>query len=480
MLVYGLVVLLSSVAAIALFWLIVIGGYWFHLGDISFFPESADPDPESQGDRKARLAGEMALLQRDLRDIMTPKDPTARAKAKAKAKREGKKKPKFVERPLTETGSAENRTNSQNDLAAPLEDNSDIWLCDGRPVWFAIMQLPFVVLVTACCSASVLAENISGAEYVVTPFAWASLSTLIVSLVIGFYAAETVQTNTVIGVYRFKNMCNGFLGEGLQFTVPFFERSEEIPFQTLVWGPQTGEKDDGFHIEGTAGVNTNPETGIFAPLLRGRWPITVIVQVTFHFKRDSKRAWWDILNRWSEVKELGEQIASTINAVLVTRVRELDVHKKYESSTEAMETLNLLQDELPEICGPLLLALQELCIDLPVLFERVQISGVKAGKELQELLRLKDEAWAKRFVEEKAGEAVRDRLAGIAAAFASLAPGGMGLSGDKLANAVMRISELEVQRVFAPAGGESGSFETLVRAFAARTVKDVTTESKKP
>lgn len=462
--VFAALVLIASAVAIFAFWAFVIGVYRLCLGHVDFFSvDPADLELETVQMREGRLHAETIDINKDIATIMAPITmvvPPA-----------GTPPPK--QKPLIQLGIAENRVVSQRDLQFNIDDYCDLWLCDGRPVIFALLQAIPVLVATALLSLPVLADGVSLTTFVLMPFVWAGVSTLVVSLVIGFFAYKPVAENTVIGVYRFGKQLNGFLGPGMQFVVPWIEEIDEIPFQTLVWGPQTGEVDDGFHIEGIADIDTNPATGIFAPLLRGRWPITVIVQVTFHFERSRKKAWWEILNRWSDTKELGEQIASAINSVLVTRVRELEITEEFHSPTEAMQGLNALQSELPETCGPIMQSLVELRVDLPVIFERVVISAVKAGDELQQVLQVQDEAWVTRYREEKAGEAVADRMANLFRIFKDNAT---GISDEDLRDAVLRLSEQEVQRLFALAGSKDGSVEALVRAFVAGKVQDVTTQ----
>ncbi len=375
---------------------------------------------------------------------------------------------------LVELGVAENRTAVVEDERNELR--GEVWLCDGRPLWFALLYQLTPSLLLAYVSEALF--ELPASIDAMIGVAAATLGWIVFSIwPFRFYnLAFMVQENTRMGVKRFGKQRNGYLQPGLQFILPGLEMQEDIAFQAFVWGPHTGDEADAdFHINGVAG-NMNPSPGLFKVLLRGRWMFDIVLQITVRFRKARKDAWWSALNRYRSFSEIGEQIAGTISTVLFTRTREIVKHEEEllkqeginpEEPRAILQQLLAVINKIPEISGVILQTLQQLGYDrlggvLPI---SVAIVSATPNEELQQLLQTEDEAQVMCYREDLAGQAVKSRWKHLRAAF-----------GDPEVKAqdILRLDALEVQRQFAQAGGATNALEGLIRAAFASKVQEIT------
>lgn len=388
-------------------------------------------------------------------------------------------------------GVAENTTNEEEDKDD--EDPGDLWLCDNRAFIFMALHLSLSLSVSLGVISVVHAASTIEHLGFVVHLSIAVLSVAIMALWICYASYRFVFENERGAVKRFGRQLNGYLRPGLQFVVPLIEYFEPISLKKMIWGPYPEGETDVQYIGGIAGT-INPSPGIFKILLARRWSVLVEVAVTMHVARN-KNAWYTFLNSYSSTDELGQQIAVVISAIITRAVGEgtgtnnpatpvtpagagtganqtTPATPAVAVSPEAvMDKFNDLANAVPEICSNLLKGLLEIRRRLPVVIESIALTGPIADEELKQWLQVQDESGIEVLRQKRIGEASKERFLQLRDYLHELDP---ELDGPALLAAFQQLNAQEVQRLFAEAGKGAGSLDTLLRAFLAGKVNEIT------
>lgn len=451
-----------TILFLVFFWICVIGAY--AAVERNLYLLWADPpEEESEADRNDREQREENLALRDIQQDVFIRHFASQVGQAVSANHEL----------LVNQGIAENRAITREDEAQGRP--GDMWLCSGRPLWFAVLQLLLSLLISLPLYYGLRLPMVASI----------AIGLAIVTAFLGLFSFRTVEENSRLGIKRFGRQTNGYLRPGLQFVLPFgFEEDEEVPLQTLVWGLQGESLDEEatgtYHIPGVAG-ESNPEPGKFIVPLLGRWRMTIEVQITLRFRNKWKSAWHDALNRYRNAYELGQQIAAAANAVLFTRAREIERRvltewrKDPAHTTDPQEdpqasivVFKRFQEEIPEIAGSILLSLIELGRERlgGVLIMSVAISTMTPSSELEELMQREDKIKYFRYEQMMEGKASRLRFQEIQAALEQVP--------DHLRETFLRLNENEVRRLFARSGEQGEPIDALIRAWLARASQRAT------
>ncbi len=422
-----------------------------------------------------------------VREFEDPNERLAREEEERAALVEDLSRPAIGQRELTQLGVAENSTAANNDAENELPGDS--WLCDGRPLCFAVIQLLLSYPLTLVAVSIPWPRWPIQTTVIVSSF----FSLTVVTIWLGLKCYVNVPENTRLGLKFFGKQRRGYLAPGLQFVLfPFsdcskdessqpwlrFEKVEIVPLQNLVWGPSSGDvteeiedqnSDDELNFGGSLGTPSNPSEGKFQVALHGRWLVDVEVMITLRVRRGHKDSWWRWLNDYASITEIGERIASTASAILTTKAREMQAIGDVDDDPEVAASMLLeFLNNIPEISGEILQTLQNLghgehlggILPISVAFASV-IPGVEFRTVLQDL----DRTRVAKLQQQLRGEGTVLRLDRMREFVRS-----MNNNADDPAG-VIALERLLTQREFAQSESGAGA---VINAFAAQTTKKAT------
>lgn len=466
-----------------LFWLVILM-FW---GDL-FFAEKLEAAAQERSEEAADA--EAAELRSDLTRRIAIMPVTFE-----------KGVPRVEKKMLADLGIAENRGSVRRD--ADNEVMGDHWLCNGRPIGFAVLQI-----ILGYGPALVLSLVLVSPAAALLGFLTATLFLIVTSWV-------EVPERTRVGVFRFKRLLSGMLRPGLHFIIlPWFsklfgfefERVAEVRLQRLVWGPHPGhlteeerkmlENETGvvskvlskeekhelvqMHLPGHMGTTANPQPGLFVVQLHGRWPLKVLVAISLFVRRSSKLAWRHYLVSYTRLEEVGELIAAAASGVLTTRAREIQRSLRGEDGAEGEVVSKLLEEYLnriPEIAADIMLALQQLTREslAGFIIEKVVFADQTPSEKLRQLLQSLDESGVERERQKREGEAAKERLQELRS-FTEEILGSEAAVRQAVNAGVIRLEELDVLRQFIKGRSD---VEALLKAFSFKQAFSATASSEK-
>lgn len=408
----------------AVFWVFVIACYWRRFLSRNHNPFHADPtlDEAHRAHTQAQLDQELTLLRTD---IVAQAQP---------GQRNGRRIASSLDEGIVVNATAM-AVDEDPDHILP----GDCWLCDGRPVLMALIQIIFSVPI-AYGAAYLIAPEMTGQSlsdgsyadslrywlWRLSLSAWSFWTVLL--LLFGY---RTVQQNFRLGVKRFGQQLDGFLGPGLQLVIPLIEQSQSVSLQLAEWGPHSGEGDlsGEFHLGGTAGEG-NPRPGVFEISFLGAWPLEIAFGVILSVAKSDKAALDWYLNQYSAVDQVGETIARYMLGIVTTWAREepwrllgerlgrdrglarpLRRQEILDDPYAVIEVYQALLNELPEVVGNILERLHGIGRrDLGgFLIRRIAQSTVRPGAAYQEVLQSAQRAEMQRYIATRLGQASADR-----------------------------------------------------------------------